>query len=235
VTEAVATSTTAALGIDAAAITVVPRGRSRTRLGEPGGARRAAARAMLGLDVDDEVVLSVGRQEWQKNQELLLDALAAIVARRPSAVLVIAGRRGSSSAAIDRRVDEIGSLGAHVRLLGHRDDVPELLAAADVFALPSRYEGTAGAMIEAMAMSVPIVASDLSGLAEVIGDSGAALLVPPRSAAFADLLEDGERRATIAAAGRAEFERRFTLDASATAMAALFREVAEQTSDRRRR
>jgi glycosyltransferase involved in cell wall biosynthesis len=211
-------------------ITVVERGRDPARF-EPVGLTREEARARIGVDVDAEVVLAVGRQEFQKGLVHLLDAVATTLLGRPKLVVLIAGRAGNATAAIDARLAARGDLVDRVRMLGHRDDVPSLLAAADVFALPSLYEGTAGAAIEAMAASVPVVASRVSGMDGVLEDDRNALLVPPGDVgalgvAIARALDDEALRARLGAAGRATFAERFTLARSADEMVALYEDVA---------
>ena len=162
-------------------ITVIPRGRSRDRLGEPSRERRSAVRASLGLTDDAAVLISVGRQEYQKGQQLLLEAMPAILARTPDTVLLIAGRRGAASAALDDAHRRL-TLGDRVRFLGHRDDVPDLLVASDLLVFPSLFEGLGGTLLEAMALGTPIVASDVPAIREVLADGDVGLLVEPGSA-----------------------------------------------------
>ena len=124
-----------------------------------------------------------------------------------------------------------------MRFLGHRDDAPEVLAAADVFVFPSLYEGLGGALIEAMALGLPIVASDLPAIREVVEPGSNALLVEPGSPAdLADaivaLADDPERRRRMGARSRAIFEDRFTLERSARRMLDLFERVATDGRDR---
>jgi glycosyltransferase involved in cell wall biosynthesis len=131
-------------------------------------------------------------------------------------------------------------LGDRVRFLGHREDVPNLMSAADIFVFPSLYEGLGGALIEAMALELPIVASDLESIREVVTEGQNAELVPARSprllaSAVETLMRDGSKRALYGRRGREIFERRFTLERSATAVAALLRGVATDTSLYRRR
>jgi glycosyltransferase involved in cell wall biosynthesis len=109
--------------------------------------------------------------------------------------------------------------------------VADVLAAADVFAFPSLWEGLGGALIEAMALGLPLVASDLDAIAEVVDPDGNALLVPPAdpralAEAIAALLDDPARAASFGARSRALFESRYTLDASTSRMIELFRRVA---------
>jgi glycosyltransferase involved in cell wall biosynthesis len=223
VSDDVARAAVAALGIPAARITVIERGRDRTRLGEPGPERRRAARAALGLSDGDEVVVSIGRQEFQKGQRHLVEAVR-LLGERQRLVLLVAGRAGQASAELN------GLAGERTRLLGHRDDVPELLAAADVFALPSLYEGQSGALIEAMALGLPVVASDIAAVRSMVEPERNALLVPPGHAgalaqAIAALLDDPGRREAFGVRGRELFEERYGLERSADRFAELYERV----------
>jgi glycosyltransferase involved in cell wall biosynthesis len=118
-----------------------------------------------------------------------------------------------------------------VRLLGHRDDVADVLAAADLFVFPSLWEGLGGSLIEAMALGLPIVASDVPAIAETVAAGENAVLVPAADgAALADavlgLLGDDERRAAFGRASRVRYESRFTLARAMDRTASLYREVA---------
>lgn len=226
-----------ALGIAPEHVTVVERGRDPARLGEPSASRRRQARQQMGLAPDDEVVLNVARQEFQKGQAYLLDAATELLERRPRLRILIAGRLGNASPDLERRREELG-LDDRVRFLGHRDDVPELLAAADMFVFPSLYEGLGGAVIEAMAMGVPVVASDLPALREVLEDGRGGVLVPAGSptaiaAAVDRLLDDRDEAESLGRGGRQIFETRFTIDRSAAGMVALYTDVAAERGGRR--
>jgi glycosyltransferase involved in cell wall biosynthesis len=111
----------------------------------------------------------VGRQEPQKGLDLLLRAVPALRETHPDVQVVVAGREGRSTAELTSIIDELGLAGS-VRLLGHRDDVAELFCAADVFVLPSRREGIPGVVQEAMALEVPVVASDIAPVREALGE-----------------------------------------------------------------
>ena len=213
-------------------VTVVPRGRDPERLGLPSKERRARARAALGLSDRDVVLASVGRQEFQKGQWVLLEAMAALAATEPRLRLLIAGRPGNATPRL-HAVMEATALNGEVRWLGHRDDVPEVLAAADVFVFPSLYEGLGGALIEAMALALPIVASDLPAIREVVDPQGNAILTRPGSsdelrAAVAELIGDAPRRASMGGRSRQVFEERFMLERSAARMYELFERVARK-------
>jgi glycosyltransferase involved in cell wall biosynthesis len=214
------------LGLRPERITVIERGRDPERLGEPGAGRRAKARGSLGLTPDDEVILAVGRQEYQKGHRYLLEAMPGLLERRPNVVLLVAGRKGNASAELERLLAGLDP--ARVRLLGHRDDVPDLLAAADVFAFPSLYEGLGGSLLEAMALALPIVASDVPAIREVLDGGACGLLVPTASpaelgVAIERLLGDDGLRAGLAERGRARFLERYTLMRSTARMVELYR------------
>lgn len=211
-------------------ITVVWRGRDPERLGEPSEARRRAARRALDLPPEAPVVLNTGRQEYQKGQVHLLRAVARLVPEHPEILLLVAGRRGHVSGDLEAEVDRLG-LGRHVRLLGHRDDVPELLAAADAFALPSLFEGYPGAAVEAMALGLPVVAADIPPVREVVEPERSALLVPPAApeplaAALHHLLADPATARRLGKRGRDLFLAHHRTRSVAPAMVALYRRLA---------
>jgi glycosyltransferase involved in cell wall biosynthesis len=231
VTEAVKTSAVRVLRIPAERVTVIRRGRNPTSLGKPGHERRRAVRERLGIPTNAEVVVSVGRQEYAKGQENLLEALAPMIRERPQLFALIVGRRGNQTARLEdchRRL----VLGDRVQFLGHRRDVPDLLAASDIFAFPSLYEGFGGSVVEAMALGLPVVCSDLAPLREVVEDGGTALVVPPGApealrGALETLLRDSDLRRRLGDRGRQVFLEQFTLAGTAEQMVALYRRVAE--------
>jgi glycosyltransferase involved in cell wall biosynthesis len=217
------------LKIPADRITVIERGRDPSRLGVPDPVRRERARERLGLSPGDEVLVSVGRQEFQKGQRYLIEAMVELSRLRPNTVLLIAGRRGHVSEELERLLHET-ELGDRVRLLGFVEDVPEVLAAADVFVFPSLYEGLPGALIEAMAIGLPIVATDIDAIREVLEPGRNAILVPSASpshlsGAVLRLLSEGDTRRAFGSRSRAIFEERFTLDASVQRMMAMYENV----------
>jgi len=135
---------------------------------------RAAVRAEFGTG---PVVLTVGRLAAQKGFGVLLDAAAGWRDLRPEPSLVIVGE-GPLEAALK---DQAASLGLAATFTGHRPDVPALLAVADVFVLPSAWEGQALILQEALRAGVPIVATRVGGNQDLLGED-AALLVPPGDA-----------------------------------------------------
>jgi glycosyltransferase involved in cell wall biosynthesis len=229
ISHAVKRAAMASLHIPSDRITVVERGRDGARLGEAGAGRRRRVRASLGLREDHEVLVNVGRREYQKGQRYLLEAFRLLVGPRPQLRLLIAGRSGQQAERLSGMTGQLG-LGERVEFLGHRADVPDLLAAADVFVFPSLYEGLGGALIEAMALGLPIVASDLEAVREVVEAGRSGLLVPPGdpealALAIARLLDDRTLARSLGACGRRVFEQRFTLERSTTRMVDLYRDL----------
>ncbi|MFD8978025.1 MULTISPECIES: glycosyltransferase family 4 protein [Streptomyces] len=160
------------------------------------------ARAELGA-VDRPLLMAVGALERGRGYRTLLDAARLWRDLDPQPLLVIAGE-GRERAALQRRIT---AEGLAVRLIGRRDDVAELLAAADVAVLPSRREARSLLAQEALRLGVPLVATAVGGVPELVGD--AAELVPYGDAAalavaVKGLLEDAERRMDLAAAGRVQ-------------------------------
>jgi glycosyltransferase involved in cell wall biosynthesis len=229
VTEHVAKVMSRRLLVPRAKIDVIPRGRDAAVLGRRSEQRASEARRRLGVGEGVELVVAVGRQEPQKGLDVLLNALPRVRSQRPGVRVLVAGRDGRATSALNELVHTL-DLTDTVTFLGMRDDVPDLLCAADVFAFPSLWEGAGGTLLEAMALECPIVSSELPTLLEMIDDSTAEL-VTPRSAEdlarglVAALADRGTARVRAGAA-RARFEERFTIEASARRMAQLYSRVA---------
>lgn len=219
-----------ALGISPDRISVVERGRDPHRLGRSGVERRHRVRSQLGLNENDEVIVNVGRHEYQKGQRYLIEAMTQLARTRARLVLLFVGRQGNVSKELEQLCRQ-ANLSDRVRFLGHRDDVADILAAADLFVFPSLYEGLPGAVIEAMALGLPIVASDIPPLREVVEDGHNATLVQTASAsalamAVDELLKDRNKTQAYGKRSREIFEKRFTLERSGSRMIELYREVA---------
>jgi glycosyltransferase involved in cell wall biosynthesis len=179
----------------------------------PGAGRRI--RAELGIEADELVLLQLAVIREGKGHAVAAQALARLRERHPRIRLLVAGD-GPSRAEAERALEP---LGASARMLGHRDDVMDLLDAADVLIHPSSIDAFPTALIEAMAASVPIVATDVGGIPEIVvaGQTGQLVGAPPDAAGLADALEpllaDPDLRARMGREGRARYEREFTLEA----------------------
>jgi glycosyltransferase involved in cell wall biosynthesis len=220
-----------ALRIPSDRISVAERGRDTSALGQRTPERRAVARRGLGIDDETPVVVNLGRLEYQKGQVDLVRAMSIVRRDHPSAILLIAGKDGSATPAVRQALSDDTDTAQHVRLLGHRTDVGDLLVAADVLAISSLFEGTAGVALEAMALGTPIVSTDLDGLRGVLRHDDTALLVErsnPDALAkgISRVLADSQLSSRLAERALADFDARFTLSAAAKKLADLYRSVA---------
>jgi glycosyltransferase involved in cell wall biosynthesis len=133
-------------------------------------------------------ILTVANLRREKAHEVLFDAIARIAPRHPSIRLRVAGD-GPRAAELRALAASLG-IADRVTFLGHRDDVPTLLAEADLFVLPSRSEAFPNSVVEAMASGLPVVASGVGGLLELVEPGRTGLLVAPDDpAALADAID----------------------------------------------
>ena len=138
------------------------------------------ARIRLGLPEKDAFVyVTVGRLAETKGQRILLEAFARVYEKYPKSKLIIAGKGWLESELRSLAVE----LNIHERVLflGYRTDVPVVLRACDVFVLPSIAEGLPGALLEAMATGVPVIASRVGGVPEILNDPSLGIMVSPSS------------------------------------------------------
>ncbi len=234
ISEATATHAVEHLRIPRQRIRVVPRGRSRVALGDPSRERRRVVRDELGWG-ERPIVISVARQEPQKGHRYLIEAFAALLTWEPEALLVMVGRDGRSTDEVDARIRTHDIADAVVRL-GVRTDVPDLVAAADVFAFPSLYEGLGGAAVEALGLGTPIVATDVPALRELIGEDRGWLVPPADADALAhsirEVLEGGDEVERRARNARRTFLERYELEACVVGMVRFYRDVETRLGER---
>ena len=174
---------------------------------------RSSMRKEFGIREDAFVVIHVARLEATKNHRLAVEAFQQVANTKLSAILIIVGD-GPERSALEKLVDKLG-LRASVVFTGMRDDVPELLAAADVAILTSLSEGVPLSLIEAMNARLPIVATSVGGVQEVVDDRVTGLLVDSGDGksladAIVRLSERQEIRQQMGIAGRERAQRRFS-------------------------
>jgi glycosyltransferase involved in cell wall biosynthesis len=195
----------------------------------PSGIRPAAeSRAELGLPADAAVALTVGSLTPQKSQDVLLRAMARAAERAPKAVLLIAGE-GRLRDALLALHGELG-LGERVRFLGPRTDVPDLMAACDLFVLSSSREGLSVTLLEAMRAGKATLATAVGGNPEAVADGVTGRIVPVGDAAamgevLAELLGSPERLGALGDAGHARWRERFTAADMVARTEAIYREA----------
>ncbi len=168
---------------------------------------RESVRQSLGLKKDDVFFLAVGRLVFEKGHEFLVEAMSTVAQSDPRAIAGICGA-GPLQGQLQAQIEEL-HLQDKVMLLGQWDSIPEILAAADVFVLPSRWEGLPMALLEGMMAGLPVIATRVEGVDEVVQPDMHGLLVPLESSAelaegILQLLRSPEDRARM---GKAAIER----------------------------
>lgn len=176
------------------------------------------------------IVGVVARLEPEKGHPTLLQAWPAVLCAVPAAHLLIVGE-GSQLDALEAQVAALG-IGASVTFTGRRDDVPAVTAALDVAVLPSYREAQGLSILEAMALSRPVVASAVGGIPEMIEDDRTGLLVPPRdagalAAAIVRLLTDHPYADTLAKAAQNLVHDRFCVELMVRAIETIYDESVE--------
>jgi glycosyltransferase involved in cell wall biosynthesis len=134
---------------------------------------------MLGLDTGWPIVGSVGRLSEQKAQHYLVEGIGLLKNNYPNIKLVLVGE-GILRARLEKQIQDLG-LSFNVLLLGERDDIADLLNFLDIYAMSSQWEGVGRALTEAMYFGLPIVATGVNGVKEIILHEQTGLLVPPRN------------------------------------------------------
>ena len=226
VSEAVRQTAAARLGMPASRIALIPNGIDLEPL------RQAAPlpRDELGLAAADFVVGCLGRMVASKGYDALLRAVARLVGASaapqalPVRVLMIGD--GPERRALGELAESLGR-GAHVRWLGFRKDVPQLLKALDVFALPSTFEGHSIALLEAMAAGCACLVSDIAEITDTVGE--AAVRVPAgddvaMATALRALWDDPPRRTRLGQTAQTSVQR-FSITEAATRYVALYSEI----------
>jgi glycosyltransferase involved in cell wall biosynthesis len=210
----------AELHLDESKVTVVRNGIQVRRFGQ---VTDTSLRATL-THGERPIVLTPARLHAQKGMTFLLQAAALI----PEATFVIAGD-GPERRALEDSANKL-NIGERVRFLGHRQDIPDLLANCDLFVLPSIDEGLPLSVLEAMAASKPVIATCIGGTNEAVIDGVTGLLVPPRNpsalaAAINKLLYDPSLAARLGEAGKARAISEFSSEAMIRGVTGVYDEI----------
>lgn len=223
---------TEAVGIDPSKVVYIPNGIDAASFVVASG--RKDARPLLGSFAPPGTILigTVGRLDPVKDQTGLLLAFKLLCEALPDASgrlrLAIVGE-GAQRAPLEAQIAEF-ALGAQVHLFGNRDDVAAILAEFDIFVLSSIAEGMPGVLLEAMAAGLPVVATDVGGVSEVVSNGVTGLLVPAGSPvelsrAVSKYVSDEALRLEHGGAGRRAVEAGFSLDHMVSAYTALYDEL----------
>jgi glycosyltransferase involved in cell wall biosynthesis len=195
-------------------------------------ARASELRRALGFADDDLVIGSVGRLVEQKDYPMQLRAFALAAAREPRLRMAIAGD-GPLRSRLERLTSELG-VADRVRFLGNQDDVPAFLRSVDLFVLASKFEPFGVALLEAKAAGLPIVATAVNEIPDIIADGVSGVLTPAEhtpslAAAFVALARDRDRRIRLGARARLAAEQQHSLSAVVGAYQALYDACFEQS------
>ena len=214
------------MGLDRGKTLVVPNGVDVARMQ---GVERLPVEE-LGLPAGRRLLLSVSRLDRQKRVDWMLARLPRVFARLAEHHLVIAGE-GPERRRLERQIRRLG-LASRVHLVGWRDDLPRLYAAAEIVLLSSAWEGMPGAILEAMAAGRPVVTTRVQGVEELLGDNAPAQVVAADDTAgfeamLMHLATDGARREALGSANRARAIRHFSIDAMVTRYEALYTDLVQ--------
>ncbi len=195
--------------------------------------KNAAIRKELGLSPEDFLVLTVGQIGLRKGQDVLARAAVLLASRLPNAHYLLAGQRCSDkleSREFERiviaKLQSIGD-GRHLHLMGYREDMPELMNAADVLVHPAHQEPLGRVLLEAAASGLPIIATDVGGSSEILREGESALLIPKANPvaiaeAILRLAGDAELRSQLAKNARSRVLERFSIESAAENLHALW-------------
>lgn len=201
------------LGIGTPAqVVAIPNGIGAERLSPTRAATET--RAALGVDFSSLTVVTVGRLVEQKGLEYLLAAVPALVAVLGDRFRLLLAGEGRLRSSLERQAEQLG-IGKYVSFLGFRRDVGDILCASDIVVLPSLREGLSIALLEAMAMGKPVVATVIGSNREVLQDGSTGILVPARSTgalqrALLELAQDADLRRRLGRAAKKEYLERYS-------------------------
>jgi glycosyltransferase involved in cell wall biosynthesis len=222
VSQAVANFSVAHGGIRPERITVIPNGVDFNCYADA----RPANLAPLGIPPGSRTILCVSRLHHQKGQFLLLEAAAPLISADKELHILLVGdgplRDELETLVRERRWEE------QVHLAGRRRDVPELMRAASLLALPSLWEGMPNVVLEAMAAGLPVIASDVEGVRELLGNDTRGIVVPAGSAealrtGLVGLLRDSNLRHRLASESQHFVTSYFTTDSMVAKYGSLYR------------
>jgi glycosyltransferase involved in cell wall biosynthesis len=205
-------------------LVTIANGVDLERYGKPVDRRVILER--VGIPEDARVLIVVAKLMEQKGHAVLLHAIRPLLDRHPDLHVLLVGDGPLRQSLIAT----VGQLPApeRIRMVGNRSDVSDLLAASDLFVLPSLWEGLPMALLEAMASGLPVVATDVSGSSQVVVDNETGILVPPGNvdrlrAAIATILADPAGADRMADAGRDRVKRLYSARTQAARHAEIYR------------
>lgn len=217
------------LGVPPGKVVAIPNGVDTDRFRvRPDFNLQAAKRTLAGGDGNYPLVINLARLFPQKAHEYLIKSARIVLQSVPDARFAIVGN-GPREAELRSLIEDEG-LGDRVFLAGRRDDVPQVLAAGDVFALSSVQEGLPLALLEALSAGCPVVSTDVGGVSEIIRHGVTGLLVPPAdpealAAGIVEMLSNPQRARSLAVEGQKLVKREYGMKSWARKWQALYLQV----------
>jgi glycosyltransferase involved in cell wall biosynthesis len=213
-------------------LVVIPNGIEINRLVRTNSKNLARIRRELDIDSDCFVYLSVGRLTEQKGHRYLLDAIPKVISKYPNQLVFIIAGEGYLSEKLEEKARDL-NIDHVVNFLGSRSDIPDLLALADVFVMPSLSEGLPLALLEAMYVGLPVVASQVGGIKSIITHGENGYLVPPGnfdaiSSALIDIRENYEARERFGNNNHTLIINEYTIDQMCSQYEDLFHQIFKQ-------
>ena len=212
-------------------VTVVNNGLEMARYDAALAARDGSLRQSLGLADDAVIVVAAGRVTEDKGFDLLIEAAGQLFPAHPKSIFLLCGPVDSPDyqSALLKRIDQLG-LKDRVRLLGRRDDLPNVMAQSDVFVLSSRREGHPYVLLEAMACNLPAVATRCGGVDETVVEGETGFVVPIGSAPalaerLAPLLADAGLRTRMGQAAGLRVREHFTAKQTAQGLFDMYKRM----------
>lgn len=186
---------------------------------------RTESRAALGLSPDSPVIAGIGRLNPQKNFSLFLEIAASVTSKIPGTRFLLAGE-GPEESLLRDQAARLG-IADKVIFAGYIPDIRVVYAASDILLMPSRFEGLPMTLLESMAMGLPVVASNLDGIAEVVSDSREGFLAPAGDASvfadrITDLLSNPELASDFSRNARAKIESNHSVEKMTSAVEAIY-------------
>jgi len=204
----------------------------------PGKGNRSALRKQLGITESSIVVGFVGRFSPGKGHEEFLQAASNLSARFSNLHFVIVGEASRGEEAYEAAIKAMSvslGLALAVTFTGFRNDIPQIMSVFDIFSFPSHAEAFGAVLIEAMAMTLPVVASKSDGVLDIVVEGETGLLVPPKNSnalaeGLAHLIENPDVREKMGLAGRTRVEKMFSRDSLGEQLLQVYETVLQEKS-----
>lgn len=211
----------------------IPNGIPVVEYGEP-NVPRDAWREKEGFAADDLLFVTIARLDPSKRQELAIQSVDAIASHPKARLLIVGEGHDDWLAGLKATVERLGAADK-IRFLGRRMDIPDVLGACDLFTLSSDYEGNPLTVMEAMAAGLPVAATAVGGVPQLVEEGVTGLLCPPDdlaalSRAYETLAGDAALRARMGKAAQEQALARFDVSAMASAYAGLYSDLLGDTT-----